>query len=208
MWIFSINIVTCIFILHIFQLTKCGGKFLFPQKSRHQKNQGLSPDSIQTVSASSPWVGHFSVPLLSRQREPQYVDFLLSLTPAMCEGQLYLKACFTLYESIQYQMIEYYTQKSMLVNFIVFCFYIKIQPINNFQGVEFCDSSKMISALCVPQYSPWQMFYILCVEESLALSVQDSESPPGQRSLNVESAFLGLVLPLPLFTNCVTFHNS
>lgn len=99
------------------------------------------------------------------------MDFLLSLSPAMFEGQLYLKACFTLYESLQYHMIEYYTQKSMLVNFIVFCFYNKIQSINNFQGVEFCDPSKMIPAICVLQCSPWQMFYILCVEESLALSV-------------------------------------
>ena len=53
----------------------------------------LSPDSIQTVSASCPWVSHISVSLFLRQRW-QFSDFQLSkgwqpLTLALFKGQLY-----------------------------------------------------------------------------------------------------------------------
>ena len=59
MHIFSNKYSTCIFILQILKLTKCGEKFVF---------EDLSPDSIQTVSASCPWVSHLSIPLFFRQR--------------------------------------------------------------------------------------------------------------------------------------------
>lgn len=66
---FSICIVAALFILWIFKLTKCGGNFLFEYSPnmRNQNDYGLSPDSVQTVSASCFWMNHWSISLLLRQ---------------------------------------------------------------------------------------------------------------------------------------------
>ena len=37
-------------------------------KNKNKKYYGLSPDSVQTVSASYPWVNHLSTRLFLRQR--------------------------------------------------------------------------------------------------------------------------------------------
>ena len=50
-WIFFNKYSTCIFILGIFKSTKCGKNLCLIRDHNmwYQKNQGLSPDSIQTI---------------------------------------------------------------------------------------------------------------------------------------------------------------
>ena len=57
------------------------------------QGKSLSPDSIQTVSASCLWVSHLSIPWFLRQRR-QYLDFephgkSVPLTSKLFKGHLY-----------------------------------------------------------------------------------------------------------------------